>query len=71
MRTHFSHAISKPGRWAAALLCLALSGAAAWAQASTPPTNSTTMAPAQALPIKPLAAEQIAPIGATPGMADA
>ena len=71
MRTHFSHAISKPGRWAAALLCLALSGAAAWAQTSPPSSNATPMVPAQAIPIKPLAAEQIDPISATPGMADA
>ena len=71
MRTLFSHAISKPGRWAAALLCLALSGAAAWAQASNPPAAATAMAPTQAIPIKPLAAEKIAPLGATPGLADA
>ena len=71
MRTHFSHAISKPGHWAAALVCLALSGAAAWAQTSPPSTNAIPMGPAQAIPIKPLAAEQIDPISATPGMADA
>ena len=71
MRTLFSHAISKPGRWAAALLCLALSGAAAWAQASNPPAAATAMAPTQAISIKPLAAEKIAPLGATLGLADA
>ncbi|ABM43147.1 polysaccharide export protein [Acidovorax sp. JS42] len=71
MRTHFSHALSKPGRWAGALLCLALSGAAAWAQASTPSTNASTLAATQAMPIKPLTAEQIAPLDATPGLADA
>lgn len=71
MRTHFFYALSRPGRWVAALLCLALSGGAAWAQASSSPGNAAAMAPTQAMPIKPVAAEQPAPLGAAPGMADA
>lgn len=72
MRTHFSYAVSKSDCRVAALLCLALSGAAAWAQASPLPADSTAMAsPQAAMPIKPLAAEKVAPLGGTPGLADA
>ena len=70
MRTHFFSAPLQPGRWLGALLCLALSGAAAWAQTNTPSANAQGMAPAQAIPIQPVAAEQVAPLGAA-GVADA
>lgn len=52
-----SRVLPRPGRWATACLCLALSSVPAWAQPNNAPaTPAVVAAPVQALPAQPLSA---------------